>query len=191
MNEKKRRLTLVFRSLSLLCILFLASCGGRQTAKDEPIVSVSVDPKLDAPYSRALVPPVEIASVFAGDYPGAAAECRAGFIEQLAATKSLQATPVDATPGKPTGPNTLVVKLNITDMRIASRSARFWGGAFVGSSHMIVKMTVIDGHTGKVIRDKEFSTSNNAFAASFALNDEYLPRDMGRIIGEYIIAVMP
>lgn len=186
----KRRFSPVYSTLLLLLTLFLASCGG-QAAKNEP-EPVS-DPKLDDTYVQMLVLPVDIGEKFVKDYPRAATDCRDGLIEGLSETKHFQVNLVDAPPTSTViDRHTLVVKLAITDIRIVSHAARRFG-VLAGSSYVNIKMTLTDGHTGQVIRDKEFSTQNSAFAAawSFGANDDSIPKDMGKIIGDYITAVVP
>ena len=184
------------RLMSVVMLLFfvmsLAACGGGKAAKSEPEPVPIPDPKLETRYQRVQVLPVGIGAQFAEDYPDAAAECRIGLIEGLTGTKRFQVSKVDAAPAKTTDSHTLVVKLNITDVRIISRAARLtWDG--FRSSYMDIKMTLTDGKTGKIVREKEFSTRNSAMAASwtFGSTDAYLPRDMGNIISEYIAAVVP
>ena len=184
-----KKLMPVYWATLLFLVISLAACGGKD-AKPEP-EPVS-DPKLEVRYQRVLVQPVSLSAQFNEDYPDAAAECRIGLIEGLNETKRFQVNKVDADPGKVTDSHTLIVKLNITDMRIISRAARLtWDG--FRSSYMDIKMTLTDSKTGKIIREKEFSTHNNVMGASwtFGSTDAYLPRDMGRIIGDYIAAVVP
>jgi len=195
---KKKGLMPVYQAMLLLFTLFLASCGGQggQTAKDNGSEPVS-DPKLQVAYQRILVLPVDIGAKLAKDYPQAAADCRQGLIERLTETKRFQVNPIDAVPAKAIEHDTLIAKLVITDMRITSKAARFWGGPMVGSSYVNLKMTLTDSHTGQMIREKEFSTYNNAMAAALMAGwtwnstDASIPKDMGSIIGDYIIAVVP
>ena len=186
----KKGLTPVYRAMLLLFTLFLASCAGQTTQNQPEPVS---DPQLGDAYLRMLVLPVGIGEKFAMDYPQAVIDCRIGLIDGLSATKRFQVDPINILPAQPTGPHTLVVKLEITDMRVASHAARMFGGAMVGSSYVNLKMTLTDGHTGRVIRDKEFSTHNNAFAAAWTSGstDDSIPKDMGKITGDYITAVVP
>ena len=193
MNEKRKGLMPVSPAILLLFTLFLASCGGQssQAAKDNGPTPVS-DPKLNAAYARVLVLPVDIGAQFVKDYPYASSDCRVGLVVGLQESKRFQVKLVDELPARTEG-KTLVVKLTITDMRIASKAARIWAGAMAGSSYVNLKMTLIDGRTGQVIRDKEFSTRNSAFAAAWTsgTTDDSIAKDMGRIIGDYITAVVP
>ena len=193
MNEKK--LMPMYRAMLLLFTLFLASCGGR-AAQDKPEPEPVSDPQLQAAYMRMLVLPVDIVAQLADDYPQAAANCRTGLVAGLEESKRFQVRLADGVPAR-TERDTLIVKLAITDMRIVAEAARRWGGPAAGSSYINVTMTLTDGHTGQVIRDKEFSTYNNALAASMVpiwadnTRDESIVKDMGKIIGDYITAVVP
>jgi hypothetical protein len=68
-----------------------------------------------------------------------------------------------------------------------------WGGAFAGSSEMILKMKLIDASTGVVVREKELSTSNNLWAASWSggSSDRSLPIDLGRMVADYLVSIQP
>ena len=81
----------------------------------------------------------------------------------------------------------------IDAMRITSSGARFWGGAFAGSSGMVVTVKLIDVATGKCLRTKTISSHNNPFGAdwTWGKTDRSLPVDMGNIIGEYLYTVVP
>jgi hypothetical protein len=175
-----------------MCALLLASCGGTKEWQPEPVT----DPKLAAAYPRILVLPVNIDAQLANDYPQAATDCRAGLVVGLETSKRFQVQLIDKVSPQ-TERGTLIVKLAITDARIVSRSARTWGGQMVGSSYINAQMTLTDGHTGQMIRDKEFSTYNNPWAASMEpiwtdnIHDKAIPHEMGHIIGDYITAVIP
>ncbi|MDR3090107.1 MAG: DUF4410 domain-containing protein [Desulfobulbaceae bacterium] len=189
MNERGTTLKPLYQAVLLLCALFLASCGGR--ASEEGGLEVS-DPKLDAIYQKILVLPVEVADEFVKDYPYASGDCRTGLIAGLEMSKRFRVKLIDELPSQKER-DTLIVRLKIDDMRIASKVARSLAGAFAGSSYLNVKMTLTDGHTRQVIREKDFSTHNNAFAAAWTMgsNDDSIPKDMGKIIGDYITAVAP
>jgi len=182
---KKKGLMPVYQAMLLLFTLFLASCADTKWTP-EPVS----DPKLDTSYQRMLVLPVGISAQFAKEYPQAAADCRAGLIVGLETSKRFQVSQVEAAPAKGAERGTLLVKLEITDVRIVSKLARGFG-VLAGSSYVNLKMTLTDGHTGQVIRSKEFSTRNNAFGAFYAGNDETIAQNMGRIVGDYITAVVP
>lgn len=98
---------------------------------------------------------------------------------------------MDAADAK-TGP-TLVVKTHVPQMRIVGFGARFWGGAFVGNSEMLLELALVDGKTGSVMGSKTISSSTNAMGAtwSFGVTDRNQSTDMGTIMAAYSEAVVP
>ncbi len=125
------------------------------------------------------------------DYPKAAADCKTSVLKQLSEKKnylSVTGDKITKQKGK-----SVKVSLEILDMRITSSTARMFGGAFVGSSFMDVLIKITDSKSGEVIHEKELSTSNNAWAASYSggSSDQSLPSDFGMLIGEEIYTVGP
>ena len=88
---------------------------------------------------------------------------------------------------------TVIVSGKIIDMRIASSTARIWGGALAGSSFMDVYIKMTDAATQKTIKEKVIATHNNAFGAAWSggSSDKTMPVDMGQIVGAYLSAVIP
>ncbi len=125
------------------------------------------------------------------DYPKAAADCKTSILKQLSEKENYLSVTGDKVK-KQTG-KSVKISLEILDMRITSSTARMFGGAFVGSSFMDVLIKFTDSKSGEVIHEKELSTSNNAWAASYSggSSDQSLPSDFGMLIGEYIYAVVP
>ena len=78
----------------------------------------------------------------------------------------------------------LVVEAQLTDLRIVSTAARFWGGLFAGRSHMRIAVT-IKNLDGRQIAQKDLFGAPNALGP---WNDQPLPTRMGYLLGEYIIA---
>jgi len=91
-------------------------------------------------------------------------------------------------PGK-----TVYIEGKVLDMRIASGAARFWGGAFAGTSFMNIYIKLTDAFSGKIIHQKIITTEGNPIAAawSFGASDRNLPYDMGKIVGEYLFTIIP
>ena len=89
-------------------------------------------------------------------------------------------------------PQSLKVEGKILDMRITSPAARFWGGALAGSSYMDVYLRITDDSNGAIVQEKVIATHNSALGAAWTggSSDHSLPRDMGEIIGEYLITVL-
>jgi hypothetical protein len=87
--------------------------------------------------------------------------------------------------------STLLVKVEVTELRITSGAARFWVGAMAGNSYVHAKVTLVDGASGKVEREQLLTTENNAWGAAWTAGstDRSIPRDMGAIIAGYVITV--
>ena len=125
------------------------------------------------------------------DYPKAAKDCENQIVNQLQSKKSYKN--VTGNRAKKFSGKTAIVDLKIVDMRIASSTARMWGGVFVGSSFMEVLVEVRNAGSKKVVHKQLLSTSNNAWAASYSggTTDQNLPSDFGVLIGEYLSKVLP
>jgi len=125
------------------------------------------------------------------DYPGAVAECEASAVSAVKTMNLFRQ--VDTAKDGAKYVDTLLVKTKVTNLRIVSGAARFWGGAFAGASDMTLQLELADAASGKVLRQKELSTNNNPFAASwtFGKTDRSLPSDLGNMVAQYIAAIQP
>jgi len=125
------------------------------------------------------------------DYPGVVAECESSAITAVKAMNLFHQVGPAKDGVKYT--DTLLVRTKVTNLRIVSGAARFWGGAFAGASDMTLMMELVDAASGKLLRQKELSTSNNPFAASwtFGKTDRSLPSDLGNMVAQYIAAIQP
>ena len=184
----------------LLCsaLFFLPSCVGTQntqTSQPQTVEKSEQAPtvqKLPQKYSVLLVTPFSIAPEYGKDYPKAAATLQQSMMDGLKSKKIFTRIAMLDKGTKIKG-NALIIKADITKMRIASTSARFWGGPFVGSSGIELELQLIDDATGKVVRTKKMSSWNNSWAASwnFGASDRSLLDDVGKIMAEYITQAMP
>jgi hypothetical protein len=174
----------------IFAFIALTSCAGRNAAPGKPDGPVEV--QLDKVYENIVVSEFNAASDIKEDYPDAASECQASMISALLMKNVYKSITVQ---GAETvfKDRTLLVKVEIKEMRIVSWAARFWLGAMVGSSYMDMDIMLIDAVTKKEVRKKELNTSNNAWAAAWVMgsSDRSLPSDMGKIIAEYILSVVP
>jgi hypothetical protein len=187
--------------LLLAIIAALGACAGNQgttapaeTAQQPPVAtvqSVQQAKPLEARFSDILVNEVSTTETIKRDYPAALADLESSLVAHLRSKKSYAR--VAHNPGTPPLENTLLVNLNVPEMRIPSSGARIWGGPFAGSSYMTVEVELVDGLSGKTLRREALSSSNSAMAASwnFGASDRSLPSDMGVIAAEYIYTVAP
>ncbi len=83
---------------------------------------------------------------------------------------------------------TLFVDATITDLRIVSGGARFWVGAMAGRSHMKIFVKLTDAK-GTLVAEKELFGAPNAYGAaySFGSSDRELPKNMGILLGDFIL----
>jgi len=189
-------------ALVLLAILMtLVACAGAQstattgeTAQPPPsatVQSVQQAKPLDVRFSDILVNEIKTTEVIERDYPAALADLETSLVAHLRSKKSYArvARNTDNAPLE----NTLLVNLNVPDMRIPSSGARIWGGPFAGSAYMTVELELVDALSGKTLRREALSSSNSSMAASwnFGASDRSLPSDMGVIAAEYIYTVAP
>jgi hypothetical protein len=189
-----------------LCLLFVFSaCGGGKAVKsdaaapaDSPAVSstaastaASKETPLGKKYEKIVFQKFDFDPKIEADYPGAVSECEKSALEAVIAKKIFASAEKEATGAKYAG--ALLVKARVTNLRIVSGAARFWGGAFAGSSDMSLQMKLIDASTGAVVRETELSTNNNPWAAAWTWgsSDRSLPSDLGKIVAEYLGAIQP
>jgi hypothetical protein len=199
------RLKTIFDNVTLLVpafflFVFLA-CGGGSAVKSESVASKespvaqsevsSKEAPLGKKYENIIFQKFEYDPQIEVDYPGAVAECEKSALESVNA-KKIFASATGAIPNaKYTG--ALLVKAKVTNLRIVSTGARIWGGAFAGSSEMSLQMKLIDASSGALVREKDLSTNNNPWAASWmgGSSDRSLPTDLGRMVAEYLVSIQP
>ncbi len=144
--------------LLLLLILFasLFSCAGK-TATGKSEKQLEVVP-LERAYENIFFDTFETTEIIKKDYPLAVIECQASAITWLNMKNVFSR--VENIKGKTEfDDKTLLVKAQITEIRIVSGAARFWGGAFAGSSNinlkikLIIMATLFRGIKGKGIKN--------------------------------------
>ena len=186
-----------FSRLGLLTLIFLTlvalfACSSQQAQPEQPPEPVAVDPPLGKAYKAILIDTFKIPADLEKDYREALNKCQHAAIWTLQDKKTYQS--VDRYQASNTTPkDALIVKVTVTEMRLVSGAARFWGGALAGSSHMNMNIDFIDAVTNAVVREKDISSSNNALGAAWShgSSDKSLPDDMGTILGEYINSIIP
>lgn len=165
-----------------VCVLLSAGFAATALAQTES--------PLDKKYEVLLLQKVEIDPKLEADYPTAAEEYRSSLVLDLREKNRFKEVVANESSS---GQGGLIVKTKVTSLRIVSGAARFWGGAFAGSSDMSVELKLVDSGTGKVVREKTLSSANNPYAAAWAFgsSDRSLPNDMGRIVSAYILTIVP
>ena len=78
---------------------------------------------------------------------------------------------------------TLIVKGELTELRIVGGAARAWGGAFAGKSVVGFHVKLVDEKSGNVVSEADVRDDmGNAYVP-----DSQLPRIVGQKIAEYVI----
>ncbi len=177
----------------LIIVVALGGCATSPSGKQgESSVQSSPVALLEKPYSEIYVCEIETTPVLQKDYAEELKYCQATVIESL--LKKNKYSKVAAANGSETYDKpALLVKIKVSDMRIASFGARFWVGAMAGSSYMNMRMKLVDAQTQQVVRDEDFASANNAMGAtwSFGASDRGMPFYMGDIIADYIAKAVP
>jgi hypothetical protein len=194
-----RQLQIIMLTVALFSVfILLTACaggGGAQKAETQPQAASqpeAADPPLAKKYTDVVVFDLEMAPQVKQDYPDAARECQANVITALQMQNAFNSV-APHRPGKTYAGGALLIKAQIKDMRQVSTGARIWGGAFAGSSYINLDVRFIDGGTNMEVRKKEMNSSTNAWAAAWTSgsSDRSLPADMGKIIADYVMAVVP
>lgn len=182
--------------LSFIALLFgcAASPSERQEAASPQDQAAPAPPTpLATSYQHIAVFELEAKPELVKDYAESIKECQTTLVTSLR-TMGKYARVEAAGPDATYGENpTLLVKIKLNDMRIASFAARFWGGPFAGKSYMDMDMKLVDAATQNTVREEPFNSANSSWAASwnFGASDRSLPSDMGKIMAEYISQVVP
>jgi Domain of unknown function (DUF4410) len=78
--------------------------------------------------------------------------------------------------------STLIVKGELTELRIVGGAARAWLGAMAGKSVMAFDVKLIDSKSGKLVAEREIKDDvGNMYV------DSQLPRIVGQFIAEFVI----
>lgn len=176
-------LTKYLAAIISICLVLTAGIAGQAIAQ--------TDNPLDKKYEVVLIQKVDIDPKLEADYPTAAEEYRSSLLADLREKKRFKE--VELQGENKSAPGGLTVISKITNLRIASAAARFWGGAWAGASEMAIELKLVDSNTGNVVREKLLTSANNPWAAAwtFGGSDRSLPADMGKIVSAYILAITP
>jgi len=183
-----------------LALLLLVSCNSTQKQADpaDPAGPASqADPaaapvvkKLDKSYDNLMFSTFTAKAEIAKDYPQAAKDIQHGMMTSLQMEDRFKKV-ITASEEKPATGDTLMIKADITELRLVPTAARIWGGPMAGSSGVELTLQLIDGVTQKVIREEKISSWNNAWGASWSGSDNTLLSDVGKITAQYVIDSMP
>ncbi|MCE5265564.1 MAG: hypothetical protein LLG97_18815 [Deltaproteobacteria bacterium] len=213
MRSRSTFTTLALLASILFLMFALSACRGRQAVKSDtapaastttaPAASTAAPAAKTAPevtvketplgkrYDRVVFQKFEYDPQVEKDYPGAVAECEKSALDATNAKKIFSSAEREGSSAKSAG--TLLIKTRVTNLRIVTGAARFWAGPWAGASDMSLQMKLVDAATGAVVREKELSTNNNPWAASWTWgsSDRSLPTDLGVMVAEYLAAIQP
>lgn len=177
------------RTTLLFTLLLLCSCATGSSVQNTQ--TTVPDTPLAKSFDTIVFSDFETTDQLKTDYPEATGQCLSSAMSHLMMKKKYKTVGVNK--GAAKNASTLIIHAKINDMRIVSTSARIWGGFFAGQSYINMEIELIDAASGTVLRKKDLSSSNNAFAATWVggSSDQSLPSDMGGILAEYISSVVP
>ncbi len=193
-KDRDKKIVLMTAILFTVTLLLAGSGDISRAADQNPAISGEPEVKeipLDRKYGKLVFEKFAADPQLEADYPGSVAECEASAVSAVKAMNLFRQ--VDMAKDGAKYADALRVRTKVTNLRIVSGAARFWGGAFAGASDMTLQLELVDAASGKVLRQKELSTSNNPFAASwtFGKTDRSLPSDLGNMVAQYIAAIQP
>ena len=195
-NNNMKTRCLFNLAVPFLFLLLLVSCNGKSThtATSQEVAPATAPStaKLARKYDNILFADFTASPEISKVYPDAAATLEHSMMTDLQMKKFFKLVGTSAQ-GRSLKGNTLLIKANITNLRIVGGAARFWGGAFAGRSGIELDMQLIDMATGKVVRKEQMSSRNNAFGAAWTAgsSDHSLLSDMGIIMAKYVVDAMP
>lgn len=82
----------------------------------------------------------------------------------------------------------LLVEPIIAKIKSVSTTARVWGGAFAGSSRILITMKLTDKNTGAIIANPEFYQHANAFAGAYTIGaaDKAMLERVTALMADYL-----
>jgi hypothetical protein len=88
---------------------------------------------------------------------------------------------------KVVNPRTLAIEPRVEHIKFPSAGARFWGGAAVGDSVVILKVRYVDVAAGKLVAEPEFYQHAAALGAawSFGATDQDMLRRVADLVTDY------
>lgn len=180
-SEKKGKMVLL--PISLLCFLFLFACAHRTVVEQVSMDELRGNLKYENIIFEEFKATQNVVSPEA-----ALAQSQASAISYLKGKNIFNI--VEKKNDKTYDRSTLLVEATLTDLRIVSGSARFWGGAFAGRSHMKMDVKLIDANNGSLVVEKELVGIPGSLGGAWSIgaSDRGLPANMGKLLGNFILA---
>ena len=165
--------------------------GGPKAAAGRPDFGKGVNAEpLGRGYTQIVLEEFTTTREIAKDYLSAIKECQASTLSTLTARKNFEKVALKVE-GETAGEAALLVKVEVTELRITSGAARFWAGPFAGNSYARAKVKLVNAANGTVEREQLLTTENNAWAASWTMgaSDHGIPQELGAMIAGYVTLV--
>ena len=85
---------------------------------------------------------------------------------------------------------TLLVEPYVKQIKFIGGAARFWVGAWAGSSAVLMKVTYTDRSTGEVLAETEFYRASNAMGGAYSMGatDNQMLEAVAQDIANYSLA---
>lgn len=190
-NKNKKTHTIL---LSVICLVFLVSCGVKTPVRQVSIEDVSRNLK----YENIILKDISLSPGIRHNVPTQTPimQCEETTITALQSKNIFKR--VHKIKKEEHGESfknlfeepTLIIEPELTFLRIVSRAARFWGGIFSGRSTMILNVTLRDASDGTIIAKKELVGAPNVYASAYSIGgaDVTLPQRMGYLLADYVLA---
>lgn len=167
----------------VLCVFILTACAVRTPVKQISSIEASKNLK----YENIIFKVFKTMPGLDGHVSSAEAlaKCKISVMSYLDVKGIFKRVEKDT--GKSYDEPSLYVDVTLTNLRILSNTARIWAGVFAGRSNMNlnVKLTASDG---SLIAEKDLVGAPNAWGSMWSSSDENLPKNMGYLLGDYIIS---
>jgi hypothetical protein len=186
-SKMKNRVGLLVFLIGLLSMLLVVSaCGRKDHVEENPYARLS---KADMKYQNVQIVNFTISprGVQDSDPRELLAQTQSTCAEALMNSRLFEN--VKSVSSAEQANSTLLVKAELTKLRIVGGGARFWIGAMAGKSEMAFYVKLSDASTGQVITEKDIrdDTDPSSGAWSVGASDRALPAAVGNQIADLVI----
>lgn len=168
--------------LSVSALFAVTACAVRTPVQKVPTEAVAANLQYQNVLFRTFTAAPEVQNP-----DGAMLDCMRSAMDYLQLKNVFKRVEKQAT--APYAEPTLFVDLRLTDLRLVSGAARFWGGVMSGRSHMKVVAKLTDAG-GAIVAEQELFGAPNAYGSAYSLggSDRELPKNMGILVGDFVLA---
>ncbi len=171
----------------LMMALIVSACGRRNHVDENPYAKIS---KADMKYQNVQIVNFTITprGVQETDNPqNILAQSQSACVDTLVGSNLFDNVRSVSDPERTN--STLIVRGELTRLRIVGGGARFWIGAMAGKSEMAVYVKLIDAASGQVITEKDIRDDTDPTSGAWTVggSDRALPAAVGNLIADLII----